>query len=170
MTVFDLIVLSLVGASVIAGAMRGLVRAAVTTAALIVGVFVAAQGYEWAAGVLRALGVVETKAAADACGFLALAGLALAAGFAAGEVARSGLKRARMQWLDRSFGALFGLARGLAVCSVVFLALTAFPVRLESVAEARTAPALEVGAGLLARLAPSAVSQRFLAGRARPRG
>src|ERR687884_390467 len=100
MTFFDLIVLALVGSSLVAGALRGLVRALITT------------------------------------------GAALMLGFAAGQLARGRLKRARLGWLDRALGALFGLARGLAVCAIMYLALTAFPVRLDAVAEARTAPLL----------------------------
>jgi membrane protein required for colicin V production len=161
MTVFDLIVLSFVVASVVAGAMRGLVRAAVTLVALLVGVVLAAHAYEWAGEWLLAAGAVETKAAADGAGFLLVVALALALGFAAGEVAKGGLKRARLGWLDRSLGALFGLLRGAAVCSLIYLALTAFPVRLASVTEARTAPALAEGARLLAFVTSAEVQSLF---------
>ena len=37
-------------------------------------------------------------------------------------------------------GGAFGLLRGWLVCSILYLALTAFPVRLSSVEEATTAP------------------------------
>ena len=164
MTVFDLIVLAFVAASVVAGALRGLVRAAVTLVALFVGIVVAAQGYEWAGGWLRTAGFVETKAAADGGGFLLIVGLALLVGFAAGELAKGRLKRARLGWLDRSLGALFGLLRGAAVCSLIYLALTAFPVRVASVAEARTAPLLAEGARLLSLVTSADVQARFLEG------
>src|SRR5918997_423631 len=54
--------------------------------------------------------------------------------------------------------------RGVAVCSVVYLALTAFPVKLEAVARARTGPALAEGARLLALCTSDEVRARFLAG------
>src|ERR1044071_2524974 len=79
------------------------------------------------------------------------------------SVAGGGLKRAKLGWLDRALGALFGLARGVAVCSVVYLALTAFPVRLESVAEARTGPALAEGARLPFFCTSEDVRAHFLA-------
>lgn len=164
MTIFDLIVLAFVVASVVAGAMRGLVRAALTLVALLVGMLVATHAYESVGGWLRATGLVESEAAADSGGFLLVVGLALAVGFVAGELAKGGLKRARLGWLDRSLGALFGLLRGAAVCSLVYLALTAFPVRLASVAEARTAPVLAEGARLLALLTSTEVQARFLEG------
>src|SRR5437764_8712764 len=152
MTVFDLIVLALVGSSLVAGALRGLVRALIATAALFVGLILAARGYEVVGGVLRGMGLVASSAAAEAGGFLLLVGVALALGFVVGQLARRRLQRARLGWLDRSLGALFGLARGLAVCAVMYLALTAFPVRLSAVTEARTAPLLAASAQALSYL------------------
>jgi membrane protein required for colicin V production len=161
MTFFDLIVLALVGASLIAGALRGFVRALIATLAMLVGVVVAARSYETAGVFLRALGLVESNAAANACGFLLLVGFALVLGFLAGQLLRGSLKRARLEWMDRALGALFGFARGMAVCSVVYLALTAFPVRLATVAEARTAPALAEGARLISWLTSEEMRTRF---------
>ncbi|MDT7603009.1 MAG: rane protein required for colicin production [Acidobacteriota bacterium] len=163
MTIFDLIVIALVGASVVAGALRGVVRALVATAALVVGLVVAAQGYEWTGGWLRSLGVVATKAGADAGGFLVLLCLFVSVGFAVGALLRGSLKRAKLGWVDRLLGALFGLVRGVAVCSAIYLALTAFPVRLNSVTQARTAPALAQGARALSLLTSADVRTRFLA-------
>ena len=162
MTVFDFIVLALVGASVVSGALRGLVRALITSAALIAGLFVAAHGYESVGAVLRGFGITESNAAANAGGFLLIMCLALGTGFIIGRMVTRGLRRARLQWFDRALGAAFGLARGLAVCSIMYLALTAFPVRLDSVAEARTAPVLAEGARLLATFTSRDMRTRFL--------
>ena len=161
MTVFDLFVIALVSASIVAGALRGLIRALITGAALIVGLVVAAHVYQTAGSLLLDLGLLETPAAANASGFLLVFGAALALGFAAGRLVRGGLRRARLEWFDRALGGLFGLLRGAAVCSAIYLALTAFPVRLNSVIEARTAPALAVGARLLAACTSSDVRTRF---------
>ena len=162
MTVFDLIVLALVGASVVAGALRGLVRALITGAALIVGLFIAAHGYESAGAVLRGVGIAESGAAANAGGFLAIMGVALGLGFIAGRLVSGGMRRAHLEWFDRTLGAAFGLVRGLAVCSIMYLALTAFPVLLDAVAEARTAPVLAEGARLLAAFTSQDLRARFL--------
>lgn len=161
MTFFDLFVLALVCASLIAGALRGFVRALIATVAMFIGIVLAARGYETAGEFLRGLGLVESSAAADACGFLLLVGFALALGFLAGQLLKGSLKRARLEWMDRVLGALFGFARGMAVCCVVYLALTAFPVRLTTVAEARTAPALAEGARLISWLTSEEMRTRF---------
>jgi membrane protein required for colicin V production len=161
MTFFDLIVLALVGASFIAGALRGFIRALIATLAMFVGIIVAAQSYETAGSLLHALNVVESDVTANAYGFLLIVALALALGFAAGGLLKGGLRRARLEWMDRVLGALFGFARGIALCSVIYLALTAFPVRLASVAEARTAPALAEGAKLISWLTSTDLRTRF---------
>jgi len=163
MTVFDLFVLAIVGASVAAGALRGFVRALIASLGLLVGVVLAARAYAPAGSLIRGFGLVESTEAANAGGFLLVVGVVLACGFVAGHFARAGLKRAKMGWLDRALGAGFGLARGVAVCSVVYLALTAFPVRLESVAESRTGPALAEGARLISFCASEDVRAQFLA-------
>lgn len=162
MTFFDFIVFALVGASIAAGASRGLVRALITGAALIVGLIVAAQGYEVAGRFLLGLGIVESTAAANAGGFLLIMTFVLVAGLVAGQLVRGGLRRVRLEWFDRVLGGVFGLLRGLAVCSVMYLALTAFPVRIEAVDKAETAPLLAEGARLLALFTSQDLRTRFL--------
>ena len=163
MTVFDLFVLAIVGASVAAGALRGFVRALITGLGLAAGFVVATYTYQAAGGFLRGFGLVESPEAAHAAGFLLMVGVVLAGGFIVGESARAGLRRARLEWFDRVLGAGFGFLRGAAVCSVVYLALTAFPVRLEAVEHARTGPALAEGARLLTLCTSGDVRARFLA-------
>lgn len=162
MTVFDLFVLAIVVASSVAGALRGLARALLTGIALIIGLVLAARGYEAVGAGLRELGLVESNAWANACGFLFIVLLVFFAGFVAGRMLRGSLQSAHLGWIDRVLGGAFGMLRGMAVCSLFYLALTAFPVRLVSVEEARTAPALAVGASVLARLTSQDVRARFL--------
>lgn len=163
MTFFDLFVLAIVGASVASGALRGFVRALIASVGLVVGFLIASHTYEQAGAFLRGLGLIESVETGYAAGFLLMVSVVLALGFILGHYARAGLKRAKFQWFDRVLGAGFGLVRGVAVCSVVYLALTAFPVKLEAVARARTGPALAEGARLLALCTSDEVRARFLA-------
>ncbi len=163
MTFFDFLVLAVVGASVAAGAMRGLVRALIAGAALVAGLFLASQTYGAAGAQLKTFGLVKSTEAASAGGFLLVAGLVLGIGFAVGQRVRSGLGRTRLGWLDRALGAAFGMARGVAVCSGIYLALLAFPVRIEAVTEAKTGPALAAGARLLSLCTSEDVRARFQA-------
>jgi membrane protein required for colicin V production len=162
MTLFDFIVFALIGASVMAGASRGLVRALITVIALIVGLLIAGQGYELAGSLLRGVGLVESREAANAGGFLLITSVVLVAGFVGGQMVRGGLRRVRLEWFDRVLGGAFGLLRGLAVCSVMYLALTAFPVRIEAVDKAKSAPLLAEGARWLAYFTSEDLRIRFL--------
>ena len=112
MTFFDFVVIVLVGASVVAGALRGLVRAALVGAALIIGVIVAAQIYKPVGCFMRGVELVGSVEAANAAGFLLVVGVALIAGFAAGRLVRGGLRRARLEWFDHLLGGVFGFVRG----------------------------------------------------------
>jgi len=161
MTFFDFLVLALVASSVVSGAMRGIVRALLTGAALIAGLFIAAQGYEAVGAILRGLKLVESNAAANACGFLLIVVAALVGGFLAGRLIKGGLQHVRLEWFDRVLGGAFGLLRGWAVCSILYLALTAFPVSIDSVTEARTAPILAQGANFLSFFTSQEVRTRF---------
>jgi membrane protein required for colicin V production len=161
MTFFDFLVIALVASSVVSGALRGIVRALLTGAALIIGLLIAAQGYEAVGSILLGLNLVESDGAANAGGFLLIMAVALAGGFLAGRLVKGGLRHVRLAWFDRVLGGAFGLLRGWAVCSILYLALTAFPVRLSSVAEARTAPILAQGAKLFGVFTSREVRTQF---------
>jgi membrane protein required for colicin V production len=161
MTFFDFLVLSLITSSVVSGAMRGIVRALLTGAALIIGLFIAAHGYEAVGSILRGLKILESREAANAGGFLLIMTIALLGGFLAGRLVAGGLKHVRLEWFDRVLGGAFGLLRGLAVCSVLYLALTAFPANISSITESRSAPILEQGAKMLSVFTSLEVRTRF---------
>ena len=161
MTIFDFIVLALIAASVVAGALRGIVKALLTLGALIVGLLIAARGYGVAGALLSGLRIVESPEAANAGGFLLIMIIALVGGFLAGRFVSGGLRRVRLQWFDHVLGGAFGLLRGLAVCSVLYLTLTAFPVNIQAVTEARTAPVLAQGARILSAFTSQEVRTRF---------
>ena len=96
MTFFDFVVLTLVASSVVAGALRGIVRSLLTVAALIVGLVIAARGYGFAGSILRGMGVVQTDAAANADCVLLIVIVALVGGFFAGRLDRGGLRQVRL--------------------------------------------------------------------------
>ena len=161
MTFFDFLVLALVVSSVVSGALRGIVRALLTGAALIIGLLIAAQAYEAVGLILLGLNLVESKGTANAFGFILIMTIALVGGFLAGRLVKGGLRHVRLEWSDRVLGGAFGLLRGWAICSILYLALTAFPVRLSSVEEARTAPILAQGAKLFGVFTSQEVRTQF---------
>ncbi|HKG23496.1 MAG TPA: CvpA family protein [Blastocatellia bacterium] len=162
MTVLDYFVLVVVAASIILGASRGILKGIISVISAIAGLIAAAHLYEYAALVFG--GVATTPRAANLLGFVAVFLLVLIAGGLSSRWLRRRLKRARLRWVDRMLGAAFGLARGWLVCSVIYLALTAFPVKVETVERAMFAPVLLEGTEVISYLTSTELRERFLNG------
>lgn len=162
MTILDYFVLIVVLASIASGATRGIIKGIISLSSAVAGLVLAAQFYTYAAGALS--GFVSTARAANLLGFVAVFLGVLAAGSLLARWMRGGLKRARLDWVDHILGAAFGLARGWLICSAIYLALTAFPVKIEAVERAAFAPALLEGTRVIAYLTSHELRERFLNG------
>jgi membrane protein required for colicin V production len=161
MTVLDYFVLLVVIASVASGATRGIIRVIVSVAFTVAGLVVAAFLYPSAAGLLR---IFVAARLADLLGFVGVFLLVLVAGGFFARWLRGGLKRARLGWMDNVLGAAFGFLRGWLICSVIYLALTAFPLRPEAVERATFGPALLEGTRVIAYLTSRELRERFFSG------
>ena len=162
MTILDYFVLIVVVASVALGAARGILKGIISIVSAAAGLLAAAQFYEYGAVVFKAF--VSNKLEADILGFVTIFLIVLIAGSLLVRWLRGRLKRARLTWVDRLVGAGFGLVRGWLICSAVYLALTAFPVRLAAVERATFAPALLEGTRVIAYLASPEIREQFLRG------
>jgi len=87
--------------------------------------------------------------------------LVLVAGSLLSRWLRKGLKRRRLGWVDHILGAVFGFLRGWLICSVIYLALTAFPAQPEAVERAIFGPALLEGTRVVAYLTSRELRERF---------
>jgi membrane protein required for colicin V production len=161
MTVLDYFVLLVVVASVASGVTKGIIRVIVSVAFTVAGLVLAAHSYMYVAGLFH---LFVAGWLANLLGFIAVFLLVLVAGSVLSWRLRGVLKRARLGWTDHALGAVFGLLRGWLVCSVVYLALTAFPMRPEAVERATFGPALLKGAQVITWLTSRELSERFLTG------
>jgi len=161
MTVLDYLVLLVVVASVVSGATKGIIRVAVSVAFTVAGLVLAAYCYGYAASVLR---LVVAAWLANLLGFVTVFILVFAGGSVLSWKLRGILKRAHVGWVDHLLGAVFGLIRGWLICSVVYLALTAFPVKPAAVEEAIFGPALLEGTQVVAYLTSAELRQQFFDG------
>src|SRR5688572_4563562 len=140
MTFLDYFVLTVVVISTAFGSMKGILKGVFSLVSMVVGLFAAIYFYRFAAIIFKSF--VATERSANLLGFIFVFLLfMIAGGFLSGRL-RGALKRARLDWLDHALGAAFGFIRAWLFCSVVYLALTAFPVRLEAVQNATFAPLL----------------------------
>ncbi|MFL6216056.1 MAG: CvpA family protein [Blastocatellia bacterium] len=168
MTLLDYFVAIMVIVSVVVGASRGIIKGILSITSAMVGLVLATQLYALAAHLF--VPFTTSTRAANLLGFVTIFLLALVGGSLLARWLRGGIKRARLGWLDHLLGAVFGLLRGWLVCSVIYLALTAFPVKLEAVERAEFAPALLEGTRVISYLTSRDVRQRFFDGYATIQG
>jgi membrane protein required for colicin V production len=162
MTLLDYFVLAVVVGSTALGAIRGILKGLISLLSAVVGIVAATHLYPYAAALIPGQ-------SASLWGFVAVFAAVIIAGAVFSAWLRRRVKRARLDWVDQTLGAAFGLARGWLVCSVLYLALTAFPVRIESVERATLAPLLLEGTRVVAYLTSSELRGKFLEGYARVR-
>jgi uncharacterized membrane protein required for colicin V production len=161
-TALDYTVLIIAAFSAAAGWRRGLVRGAFAIVSALLGLVLAANFYSPAGTLLS--GLTTTRRAADLLGFATIFTSVLAGGAYAGYRLRKALDRKKMSWLDCWLGLGVGLLRAWLVASALYLALTAFPVRLEAVERSVFAPVLVQGTHALAYLGSSEFRGRFAEG------
>ena len=162
MTVLDYFVLIVVLASVASGTTKGIIKGIISISSALAGLVLAAQLYPYAARLTS--GFVSTSRAANLLGFVAVFLAVLVCGSLLTRWLRGGIKRARLGWMDHALGAAFGLVRGWLICSAIYLALTAFPIKIEAVERAAFAPALLEGTRVIAYLTSTELRERFLNG------
>jgi membrane protein required for colicin V production len=161
MTVLDYFVLLIVVVSVVSGLTKGIIRVIVSVAFTVAGLVLAAYCYPYAGSLLHLL---MSSWLANLIGFIAVFLIVLFAGSLLSWRLRGVLNRARLGWTDHALGAVFGVLRGWLICSVVYLALTAFPVRPEAVERASLGAVLLQGAHLITWLTSRDLSEKFLNG------
>lgn len=124
MSGFDLVVLVIVLFCMIRGVFRGLIREVSGIVAVIAG-FYGAFTYYWVLSPYLAF-MIETPAIQHLVSFgLLFCGIVIAVGLIAALI-RKLMHVAFLGWVDRTFGLVFGTAKGILIVSVLFVMLTAF--------------------------------------------
>jgi membrane protein required for colicin V production len=162
LTALDYFVLGLTGFSLIFGLMKGFVRSILGLVVAIAGLFLAATWYQPVVPYVR--GWVETDMTARLVAFLSIFVATVFAGLVLGRAFRRFLEKAHLSWIDHLAGGAFGFVRGWLISSVIYVALTAFPVQTEMVAQARLAPYLLKGAEVLTYATSKNLRDQFLDG------
>jgi membrane protein required for colicin V production len=151
MSILDIIMMIIIGASCIYGITKGFIRDVFSLIAVIVGVIAALVGYPWAAAYLSAL--VPAGPPANIIGF-ALILLIVSIGVSVlGVVISKAIAGADLSVYDRIAGACFGLIEGIVVASVI--AVIAAVLTPSAVSSSRIAPYLLRGVDAAITLLPS---------------
>jgi membrane protein required for colicin V production len=158
----DYMVLGIAGFSTWAGWRRGIITALFALGSALAGLVLAAHAYRPVSILLRSL--TTNERASELMAFALLFVGTLAAGAAAGYKLRKALDKARLRGIDRCIGATAGFVRAWLVCSAIYLAMTAFPVKIDSIEQSDLAPVLIAGTDVLAYLGSEDLRRRFAEG------
>jgi membrane protein required for colicin V production len=158
MTLLDYFVLIVVGVSVFFGFVRGIIRSVISMVAALAGLICAAYWYPYGA---RVVGWFVSQPAADFISFILIFLLFLIAGALLSRLLLSAARHAHLRWADRLLGVAFGLVKAWLICSVVYLALTAFPIRIDAVERAAFSPVLLEGSRLLVSITSGGLKSHF---------
>jgi membrane protein required for colicin V production len=153
--VFILIVLVSTGLALT----KGLAREIISLLAL-VGGFVLAAFYYASVGSWF-VDFTRTREVADLLGFLLIFLGILLLGAVTAFLVNRFIKMAALKWIDRLLGACFGFIRGWAICSILALALIAFPIREGVLARSYLAPYLLAGARAAILIVPQGLKDKF---------
>jgi membrane protein required for colicin V production len=145
--------------SVLEAAAQGFFYELFLLAGAVAGYLVAAWEYpRLAAWYMR---YVNSQWAADTAGFLTIFFVITLLGGVMGRIARWAVGGIGLRWFDRVLGALFGVVRGAAVCTVVVMALASFSPTSPYLQQSRIAPFSLVTGRALIWAAPAELRGRF---------
>jgi len=133
----DIVFIVIMGASLVFGIVKGLVRQVIGLAAVVLGLILASLYYQGLAEIIGK--VVHDKLLGNFLGFLAVFFLVLAAGALLGHLISKSMK-GPLAFANRFFGGLFGLLKAVLICGVIVFAMTAFSLARPAVESSRLAP------------------------------
>jgi membrane protein required for colicin V production len=138
---------------------KGIARELISLVAIVGGFLFAAYSYHTVARVF--VDYTRTETVANLLGFLVIFLSMILVGSIAAYITNRFVKMASLEWFDRLLGGAFGFLRGWAVTSIIVLALIAFPVRDNLVAQSQLAPYLLAGARAAVLVVPQELRERF---------
>ncbi|HEV3277449.1 MAG TPA: CvpA family protein [Terriglobia bacterium] len=148
--------------SLLSGASEGFVRGMIGLASLVVGLAVAAAGYQ---GLGNALGSwIHSQNAAYGVAFLLLFILVLIVGAVISGFAARMVKAAGIRWLDRLLGLAFGLVRGLIGCAIAIMVMVAFSWAPDAVKNSQLRPITMGSVRTMVAMMPADLRTHFEAG------
>jgi membrane protein required for colicin V production len=162
LSIFDWAIVLVVLLSVLQAIAQGFFYEFFSLAGVIVGYLVAAWEYPRLAGWYAQH--VNSQWAADIAGFFTIFVVVVLLAGIIGRITRWAVHGVGLRWFDRLLGALFGFVRGVALSTVVVLALAAFAPQWGWLQQSRVAPFLLVSGRALIWAAPADLRQRFREG------
>lgn len=161
MNPFDTAVVAIMGYCVIRGIFRGFIREIAAIVGVVGGFYIAYTRYH---GLTPFLGQwISNPTYVNIFSFLVMFTAIFTLVTGLGILVRTLLKAVFLGLIDRFFGAVFGIAKGVVLAAALFFLLTTFlpPGGADMVRHSRTAPAVNQSARILVQLVPEGVRTRL---------
>lgn len=168
MTLIDWLIVFVVLVSVLSATKKGFFLEVFSLAGLILGLVLASWNYQrllpWMSH------FIHSRPAAEAVSFLLIAlGVMLLAGIL-GRVIRWSVHSIGLGWVDRFFGALFGVIKGFVLVTIAVLVIAAFFPQASWFRHSRLAPCFLTAAHHVSIEAPAGLERRIRKGVGEIRG
>lgn len=161
MQILDIVLCVIIGFLGIRGTFRGLVKEIASILGLLLG-FVLANSYHAQLSPLLEE-YLGGPGLAHLVGYLGIFLGTVAAIFLLATLIRKILKLIRLGWLDSIGGGALGILKGLLLCSIVIMALTAFlPAKSEILTRSQVVPHINTFNTLLSNALPKEMRDQFL--------
>ena len=138
MNLADVLIVAVLVVSVVSAFVKGFFVELFSLAGVVIGLFFAAANYGRFASWFQRL--VPNQDAANLIAFVVIALLVMLLAALVGRLVRGLLRQVGLGIVDRLFGAIFGLAKGCIVVTLVLMGIVAFLPRQEWLDNSRLAP------------------------------
>jgi len=119
----DIAIIVVLGVLTLLGLKRGLIKSLVPLVGMILAIFLAGRFYTSLAGRLT---FIDSESLAKIIAFAIIVIVVLVVVFILGSMLRTVMQMALLGWVDRLGGAVFGLAIGWVICSVIVALLARY--------------------------------------------
>ena len=165
MNVLDYLLLAIVVFSVIPALIKGFVYESLMMGATVVGIGLAVFRYQQVAD--RLSGFIDDPEGRKFAAFLLILFGVLLVAMLIAKLASGLISAAGLRWFDHLLGMALGLVRGVLICTVLLIMMTAFPFNLGLMSGSTLAPDfLRAGSDLVALL-PERIEHQFRQGMVR---
>ena len=154
----DYVLLAIIVVTAVVGIVKGFIRQVVGLVAVIAGLVLAVVYYEQMAHVFQTF--VKNQLVSNFLGFLLIFVIVLVAGAILGHLITKAMV-GPLAFVNRLFGAIFGLVKAVLICGILVFALVSFEVAKPAVETSVLAPACLGVTRAVVNLVPKDLRTRF---------
>ncbi len=163
MNELDIVIIIIIGTTLVIGLFRGGIKEIFSLGSVIVGFFIANSFYGDAGKLLR--GYLQNSALAMVLGYaLLFVGSSIIIRLI-GTLLAKGTKKIKLGWADHLVGGSFGFLKGGLIISLIVMIMSSFLPNAKVLKESDLTPYVISAVGLMAKVAPRNIRQRFTDGR-----